>query len=392
VIWLDLALAVVAIPLALACAYLLLLTVLSIWPSVPALTRSTLSFDVIVPAHNEAAGIASTVESLLRLDWPQDQRRVVVVADNCSDDTAQLARDAGATVLERHSDTEKGKGYALQYAFSQVKADAVVVVDADTKVSSNLLKAFATRIGLGAHACQAYYGVDNVNASWRTTLMAVAFGMIHRVRGRGRERLKLSCGLKGNGMCFTRDLLSKVPHDAFSVVEDLEFGIRLGKEGQRVWYVDEAKVAGEMVSGEKASRSQRVRWESGRKAMVRAHSGPLLRDAWNKRSGVLFDLAMDLLIPPLSYLGLGTVTLAAAGFALAWFGAPGLTVTQGAFCAGVLGCYLLRGWQLSETGGRGLAALFAAPLYVLWKVALMRQQSSAPKEWVRTEREKKGGG
>ncbi len=226
-------------------------------------------------------------------------------------------------MLERQSDTEKGKGYALQYAFGQVQADAVVVVDADTKVSPNLLQAFAGRIEAGAQACQAYYGVDNVSASWRTTLMAVAFSMFHRVRGRGRERLGLSCGLKGNGMCFTKALLAEVPHDAFSVVEDLEFGIRLGKSGRRVWYVDEAQVKGEMVSSEKASRSQRVRWESGRKAMVRAHVGPLLREALSKRSGVLFDLAVDLLIPPLSYLGLFTVALALAGTGLVAFGASG---------------------------------------------------------------------
>src|SRR6185436_11340433 len=92
---------------------------------------------------------------------------------------------------------------------------------------------------------------------------------------------------KGNGMCFTKALLQKVPHDAFSVVEDLEFGIRLGKAGERVWYVDEGQVHGEMVSGEAASRSQRVRWESGRQAMVKQHVGPLLKEGLATRNGVL---------------------------------------------------------------------------------------------------------
>src|SRR6185436_19502285 len=148
-----------------------------------------------------------------------DKRRVVVVADNCTDKTAELAREAGAVVLERQSDTHKGKGYALQYAFERLEGDAVVVVDADTKVTSNLLQAFAARLNAGAQACQAYYGVDNVSASWRTTLMAVAFAMFHRVRGRGRENLKLSCGLKGNGMCFSKALLAKVPHDAYNIIK-----------------------------------------------------------------------------------------------------------------------------------------------------------------------------
>lgn len=385
---LDALIVVAALPLIASCGYLLVLTVLSWRPHIPVGPEVPPSFDIVVPAHNEAAGIASTVKSLLALDWPADRRRVVVVADNCSDDTAALARAAGAVVLERQSATHKGKGYALQYAFERLEGDAVVVVDADTKVTPNLLRAFAARLAKGAQACQAYYGVDNVSASWRTTLMAVAFAMFHRVRGRARENLHLSCGLKGNGMCFTKALLEKVPHDAFSVVEDLEFGIRLGKAGERVWYVDEGQVHGEMVSGESASRSQRVRWESGRKAMVRAHVGPLLRDAVKQKSGVLLDLAVDLLIPPLSYLGIGAVGLTAAGIGLAWFGGGGQATSVAAtLCVTALGLYAFRGWWLSETGVRGLGMLAAAPLYVVWKVALMRKQSSAPQEWVRTQRE-----
>lgn len=386
---LDLALAVLALPLVAACGYLFILTVLSWRPRLPAEAEVPPSFDIVVPAHDEAAGIGSTVKSLLALDWPADKRRVVVVADNCSDATAQLARDAGAFVLERQSATHKGKGYALQYAFERLEGDAVVVVDADTKVTPNLLRAFAARLAKGAHACQAYYGVDNVSASWRTTLMAVAFAMFHRVRGRARENLRLSCGLKGNGMCFSKALLEKVPHHAFSVVEDLEFGLRLGRAGERVWYVDEGQVHGEMVSGEAASRSQRVRWESGRKAMVRAHVRPLLADALKQRSGVLFDLAIDLLIPPLSYLGLGTCALFGAGLAVSLVFGGVATATFGAagLCVTALGLYAARGWWLSQTGARGLAMLAAAPLYVVWKVALMRKQSAAPQEWVRTRRE-----
>mgnify|MGYP001215703738 CR=1 FL=1 len=385
---LDYLIALAALPLVVACGYLFVLTVLSWRPHLPPDTQAPPSFDIVVPAHNEAAGIASTVKSLLQLDWPADKRRVVVVADNCSDDTARLAREAGAVVLERQSDTHKGKGYALQYAFERLEGDAVVVVDADTKVTPNLLRAFAARIQKGAQACQAYYGVDNVSASWRTTLMAVAFAMFHRVRGRARENLKLSCGLKGNGMCFTRALLQKVPHDAFSVVEDLEFGIRLGKAQERVWYVDEGQVFGEMVSSESASRSQRVRWESGRKAMVRAHVGPLLREAIAKKSAVLLDLAVDLLIPPLSYLGIGAVALGLAGAVLAVTGHAGTySLTAATLCLAALGLYAFRGWWLSQTGLRGLGMLAAAPLYVVWKVALMRKQSSAPREWVRTQRE-----
>jgi 1,2-diacylglycerol 3-beta-glucosyltransferase len=134
-----------------------------------------------------------------------------------------------------------------------------------------------------------------------------------------------------------------------------------------------------------------VRWESGRKAMVRAHVGPLLREAWAKKSRVLFDLAVDLLIPPLSYLGLGAGALLAVGVALELFGTGAATSAAAALCVTALSLYALRGWWLSETGLRGLAMLAAAPLYVVWKVALMRKQARAPQEWVRTQREAERG-
>jgi cellulose synthase/poly-beta-1,6-N-acetylglucosamine synthase-like glycosyltransferase len=384
----------------LACGlYLLVLTLASRRPAAPPPPaagggRAPPCFDVVVPAHDEEAGIARTVANLRALAWPSDRFRVLVVADNCRDATAARAREAGATVLERHDAERRGKGYALELAFAhslrEGRADAVVVVDADTEASPNLLAAYAARLGAGAHAVQAHYGVLNPEASWRTRLMVIALGMFHQVRSSGRERLGLSCGLRGNGMCFSHAALRQVPHQAFSVVEDLEYGIRLGEAGHRVWYAGEAHVLGEMVSGEKASRSQRRRWEGGRALMRRRFGWPLLRRALAQRSALLFDLALDVLVPPLSQV----VAPAVAGAALAaglslWAGRP-LPVLY-AFLA-ALGCvaaYVLRGWALSGAGARGLLALAAAPAYVAWKLALrLRGDGRAARgEWVRTARE-----
>ena len=130
--------------------------------------------------------------------------------------------------------------------------------------------------------------------------MAIAFGMFHVLRSLARERRKLSCGLRGNGMCFRHSLLREVPHDAFSVVEDLEYGLRLGRAGHRVFYAHEAAALGEMVASEKASRSQRRRWEGGRALLLRQQGLSLLSEALRKRSALLFDLAMDVWVPPLS--------------------------------------------------------------------------------------------
>src|SRR6202042_114562 len=191
----------------------------------------------------------------------------------------------------------RGKGYALAHAFQACladegrKTDAVVVVDADTVVSHNLLRSFDERLQAGARAVQADYAVRNPDDGWRTRLMAIAFGMFHVVRSTGRERFGVSCGLRGNGMCFTTELLGQVPHQAFSVVEDVEYGIRLGENGHRVHYAGEAHVYGEMVTSEKASRSQRSRWEGGRLEMAKKHALPLLRRAFQERNPMLADLA-----------------------------------------------------------------------------------------------------
>ncbi|ATB51483.1 glycosyl transferase family 2 [Corallococcus macrosporus DSM 14697] len=401
------ALCVVQLPVAVACGYLLSLTLLSYRPSPPrALVEPKQTFDIIIPAHNEELGIARTVANLSAVDYPVDRRRIIVVADNCSDATAQKAREAGAFVLERQDTEKRGKGYALAHAFAFSQQDgfagAVVVVDADTVVSPNLLRAFAERIEAPevegrkspaghAHAMQAHYGVMNPTASWRTRLMTIALGMFHKVRSQGRETLGVSCGLRGNGMCFTHHALAQVPHDAFSVVEDLEYGIRLAQHGFRVHYVWEAEVLGEMVSGEKQSRSQRQRWEGGRAQMRKLHGWPLLREGLRKKDGTLLDLAMDVLVPPLSQLVLAAVGCAVLAGAVAGVSGEPVPWALGVagFSVASLGAYVLRGWWVSGVGLRGLLDLAWAPVYVVWKVWLMLRGPGAEKrgEWVRTTRE-----
>src|ERR1700687_3866780 len=151
--WLDLGLALCGLPLLAASLYLAVLAVLARRPSVPRPSTPRLRFDVVVPAHDEEAEIAGTVESLLALDYPRDLFRVLVIADNCTDHTAARAAAAGARVVIRDEPEQRGKGYALAHAFrlslDEGFADAVGVVDADTVVSGNLLSAFAQRFETG---------------------------------------------------------------------------------------------------------------------------------------------------------------------------------------------------------------------------------------------------
>jgi 1,2-diacylglycerol 3-beta-glucosyltransferase len=371
-------------------AYLAVLTVLSRRRIAPAGSDTT-RFDIIVPAHNESAGIAATVDSLLAITYPADRRRIFVIADNCTDDTAARARAAGAQVLERQHATERGKGYALAFAYqhslSDGFADAVIVVDADSSVTPNLLTAFSARFTSGAQALQAEYGVRNANATWRTRLMVIALTMFHTVRSLGRERLGLSCGLRGNGMAFSTQVLRSVPPQAYSVVEDVEYGIALGLAGVRVEYVHEAHVLGDMPTSSQASRVQRERWEGGRMAMVATHVPSLLRASRRAGGRVPLDLALDLMVPPLTTLGAVLVVGLLLALAAAATGigstAPAIAWMVGALC---LGLYVIRGMVLSGTGLRAVRDMLWLPVFVVWKLTASLRPTTKPGEWVRTPR------
>jgi hypothetical protein len=291
-------------------------------------------------------------------------------------------------VLERHDQTLRGKGYALAHAFTWSRsariADAVVVVDADSVVSANLLESFAARIEAGACALQAHYGVLNAMDSWRTRLMAIALGAIHKVRSRAREHMGLSCGIRGNGWCVTHALLDKVPYRSFSLTEDVEFGVELGLAGHRVAYCDESYVNGEMVTSERASRSQRQRWEGGRLGLIRAKVPLLLRAALVRHSAVCLDLALDLLVLPLSYVVVNVLAIIAIGaFNPDGFGIALLTL--GLVDAGAVAAYVCRGWMLSGVGPSGLWDLLRVPGFLFWKLVIVRFQPK-PSTWIRTKR------
>jgi len=392
---LDTALAIAALPALGASTYLALLAVLSRHRAPPAAgVRPRLFFDVIVPAHDEQAAIGKTVRNLLSLDYPRQLFRVTVVADNCTDETAARAHEAGASVIVRQQPQLQGKGYALSLAFGRAlaegRADAVVVVDADTVASPNLLRACNERLEQGAAAVQADNAVLNPNASWRTRLMSIALATFHRLRSRARERLGVSCGLRGNGMCLSCALLREIPHEVSSITEDLEYGLRVTEAGHRVHYAEEGRVYSEMVTSGKDSRSQRRRWEGGRGELASRHGLRLLARALGQRDRMLLDLAMDLLVPPLARLCVWVALgIAAAGAFSVATGRPAISLALWCACVLCLAGYMLRGWALSGTGARGLLDLAVyAPVYVLWKITLrIRPGEHASRDWVRTRRE-----
>src|SRR5262249_30061342 len=163
---------------------------------------------------DEEGGIARTINSCRVLDYPPDRFATIVVADNCGDATAAVARSAGAEVYERHTEGERAKGYALRWLLEQLEAagrrfDAYLIVDADSQLSPNVLREMAAALGRGALVAQAQYRVLNASDAWTAGLRAVAIALFNHVRPLGRMCFGWSAGLKGNGMCFSRAVFER---------------------------------------------------------------------------------------------------------------------------------------------------------------------------------------
>jgi len=216
----------------------------------------------------------------------------------------------------------------------------------------------------------------------------VAFTAFHIVRSQARERLGLSCGLRGNGMGFTRSLLETVPHDAFSLAEDVEFGVRLGIEGIRVGYVEDAVVRGDMPDHQSVAHRQRTRWIGGRMQLTRRWLPSLLGAACRRDGRIALDLAADLLVPPVSVLGL----VSAAGVAVAAVDAAmagQVTLALVLWLATAAALALHVGDAARRAGQvQGLArAATALPGYAIDKFLILARSIVAPDTtWIRTTR------
>jgi cellulose synthase/poly-beta-1,6-N-acetylglucosamine synthase-like glycosyltransferase len=358
---------------------LLLTAAATLRPRRPAPGGTTLKLAVVVPAHNEVNGIGACVRSLLacRPD------ALVVVADNCSDSTATVAAAAGARVLTRFDEVRRGKGYALDFAFQTLLPegyDCFLVVDADTIAAPNLVSEFRSWFAAGADAVQCRYVVRNAADSIRTRLMNAALLAFNVLRPRGRANLSLSAGILGNGFAVSRRVLEAVPYSAVSVVEDLEYHIRLVRAGYRVRFADATAVHGEMPVGGKGVKSQRSRWEGGRLRMAREFVPALMGDVLRGRLR-LFEPLLDLTLLPLAYHVVLTL--------IALVAPAGMVRDYGILALGFIAAHVLTGIAVGGGGLRDVTALAVAPFYVGWKLAMLPlvwRASRRNAEWVRTER------
>jgi len=330
---------------------------------------------VVIPAHNEEGGIVRTVASLRACGG---KKTVVVVADNCSDKTAALARQAGARVIERQDSEKRGKGNALQTAFEELLKEDFewfLVVDADTVVEEGICREIARLAAVGAKAVQVRYAVLNPGDSWRSRLMHVAFMAFNMLRPLGRDNLGLSAGILGNGFALHRDLLEQEPI-TFSVVEDLAYHLHLVSKRVRVFFSERSAVWAEMPAAGRGALTQRARWEGGRLGLFKRQLFPLLKEIFRGKLRLIEPLLELATLPLVYHLLLLLLTLplffsyAAAALLIAFlYVAAAIWIGGGTF--------------------KDLLALGYAPLYAVWKLlvlpALFKQaRRNAP--WNRTDR------
>jgi colanic acid/amylovoran biosynthesis glycosyltransferase len=342
---------------------------------------------VLIPAHNEEGQIGATLRSLAECNYPVP-RRTIVIADNCEDDTAVVAKAAGAEVWERVEESARGKGRALAWALDRLLGDgdgfdAVVLIDADCTCSENFLGAIDRRLGAGARAIQVDNVVGNATASDASALRFAGFSLTNTIRSRGKDRLGVSCGLTGTGMAFARSLVEAEPWTT-GLAEDGEYHMRLVLAGERVEFAPEASVSSAMPTTHAGSGSQQARWESGRLDVARHWTPKLLRSGIARRDAAQVHIGLECLLPPQSLIAAGSLTSLLAG---AVAGSRRLVVLAIGTLLGQT-AYVMLGLRLVRAPRPVYRALLTAPRLIASKLVLYAKLigGRGPRTWIRTTR------
>ena len=241
-------------------------------------------FMAIVPAHNEEMVIASLIESLKNQNYNRDLYDIYVIADNCTDNTAIVAKRAGAIVYERFHETKKTKGYALDWFLKQkmeenAEYDAFFVFDADNIVDKDFIKSMNKKLCQGEEVVQGYRDIKNPSDNWITAGYALFYWTMHRFYHLARYNVGLSPLLNGTGFMVKFDVIKPKGFDTITLTEDIEFSLKRIIEGKRLGWSTEAKVYDEQPTGFKQSWSQRSRWTVGHMQCIKEYTKSLASSA-----------------------------------------------------------------------------------------------------------------
>jgi len=346
-------------------------------------------FAVFIPAHNEEVIINLSLYSWQQVDYPKEMVEVHVIADNCTDRTVEIARSAGVCIWERQDYANRGKGQALAWALQTVdlsRADAIVIVDADTTVDPQYLKIMNDHLVRGSRIIQGYDGVMNPYENAMTCLMQITNVMKNLLFNYAKSKIGLSVQLMGTGMCIEKGVLTGIGWKAFSIGEDGEQFAHLAQADLRVDFEPRAKVFAHEASSFGQAYTQRVRWSAGRMQLT-VVGLRLLFDALKKRNIYMADAALTFLLP--NYAMLANLTI--AGLILIELvnipARAALTIWFGALLLAQI-FYLFLGVVIAKPSRKILVSLGFAPFFLLWKVMIdlislahLRQST-----WVRTRR------
>ena len=331
-------------------------------------------FLVLIPAHNEEVGIASTLESLRNLNYASERYRVLVIADRCTDETAAVARSLNAQCFER-LDGQPGKGAALAWGIqearnAQIAFDAVVIVDADTLADRDLLSAFNTEFQGGRQVQQGYNYISNPWTSPFTRIMAVT-GVLRNGRYyAGKTAIGLQGMLTGTGMCLGTEILERHGWTAFSVGEDWEFSVELLLGGQKIYFNPLAKTFAKESQNFKQASHQRLRWASGRYAVMGSKVSALIRQGIRTSSFSLIDSAVTLVAPNYS----SQASLALLCLLGSWVNAGdpfwGFSFYWAAALFAAIASYFVLGIFSTEAPGKALVGLVLVPVFLPWRLTI----------------------
>jgi cellulose synthase/poly-beta-1,6-N-acetylglucosamine synthase-like glycosyltransferase len=346
---------------------------------------------VVIPAHDEGMVIADTLRSIKRQIRSTD--RLIVIADNCLDDTAAVAMAEGAKVLTRNDPVHRGKGYALDFAIRHIASDppeVVLFVDADCGTDARSIDLLVGRCAQTQRPVQALYLMHAAaDAGPLTRIAEFAWAVKNQVRPLGLHRLGLPCQLMGTGMAFPWACLMAVRLATGHIVEDVKLGIELARAGMPPLFCPQARVVSFFPQSEQGLRTQRTRWEHGHLGLALSEVPRMLVKALAMRNAGLMSMALDLSVPPLALLVLMATAVwlvSALFFCLTAHARGALIVSTAALL--LLAVSVLLAWARYGRRVISLGTLALAGLYVVRKVPLYaRFLISRQVEWVRSKRD-----
>ncbi len=260
------------------------------------------TFAVVVAAHNEEQVIGQLVENLHVLNYPNELYDIFVVADNCNDKTAQIARNAGANVHERFNLEERGKGFAMEWMFAKLfrlerKYDGVVIFDADNLVHPEFLLEMNNRLCKGERVIQGYLDAKNPNDTWIAGTFAISFWVVNHIWHLAKYNIGLSSVLGGTGMCIASEVLEEHGWGATCLTEDMEFTMKALLKGIPTTWAHDAIVYDEKPLTFKQAWNQRKRWAQGHFDVAGRYIPQLLVEGIKQQNVRLLDGIIHLIQP-----------------------------------------------------------------------------------------------